>query len=279
LPKLLQVLSLERRFLNRIIKSIKIDALISDNRYGLYNKTIPTVFLTHQLKIQIPNLLINAWVNSMNRHYMQQYSFVWVPDFAGADNLSGELGHGLSLPAVRYIGPLSRLETTVEPIDDYDIVAILSGPEPQRSYFEKKLKQQMLALPLKSLLVQGLPQKENLLQREGALTIQPFADSKQIAALMRGAKLLVARSGYSSLMDMAKMGIKPLLLVPTPGQTEQEYLAKKLATSGAVLYQQQAELDLQAAWHKRDTVSGLCCSYSAQFLERAVTELLYSVKK
>jgi len=278
-PKLLRMLFLERRFLNRIIKSIKIDALISDNRYGLYSKSIPTAFLTHQLNIQIPNPLVSAWINAMNQHYMQQYSFVWVPDLAGADNLSGTLGHGLSLPTIRYIGSLSRLQNDVQPISDYDMVAILSGPEPQRSYFEEKLKEQMLALPLKSILVQGRPERENSLQVEGPLTILPFANSNTVAALMQHAKLFIARSGYSSLMDISKMGVKPLLLVPTPGQTEQVYLARQLAAKGAVMYQEQSRLDLHAAWLGRNSTLGIGDSDNASFLEIAIAELLSSVKK
>jgi predicted glycosyltransferase len=275
LPKLLRILSIERNFLGHIIKSQKIDAVISDNRYGLYSDKIPTVFLTHQLNIRISNPLISAAINNLNRFYLKKFDFVWIPDSERGANLSGELGHGMHLDKIRYIGPLSRLDNSLEANTNYDIVAILSGPEPQRTYFENILKAQLLKMPQKSLLIRGCPNCET--ETGVNPEIKAFANAEEIAKLMKGAKLLILRSGYSSLMDMAKVEAKHILLVPTPGQTEQEYLAERLVDQGHIMTQKQSDIDIENAWNAKENFTGFNALFTSEHLTNAVAEFLNRV--
>lgn len=258
LPKLFRAIALERRFLKTIISSYKIDALISDNRFGLSTSTIPTVFLSHQLHILIGNSMVSAWVNRINRRLRRKFDLCWVPDYAGQPNLAGELAHkGPTDEQLRFIGPLSRLNPPAGPVaKQWDVLALLSGPEPQRSYLERLLIQQLKATSLRALIVQGRIRQGGAQQLGERLWLRPYLNAAEIEQLLPQAELLVLRSGYSSLMDLAKLRSPKALLIPTPGQTEQEYLANKLAREGIYLQQSQKELDLQQAWDNRNTCKG-----------------------
>ena len=286
LPKLFKALSLERRFLAGIIQTHKIDALISDNRYGLVHPKIPCVFITHQLDIRISNPLVSRWVNSINQRLISKFQTCWVPDLEEAPGLSGALAHPLhplsdKMPPIQYIGPLSRLEAPILDIlpKSYDIVAILSGPEPQRSYLEKKLLAEMDRLPLNCLLVRGKPDSTAPTQGHKHIEIRNCLDAPKIAWQIQTAGLLVLRSGYSSLMDLAKIGCTSALLIPTPGQTEQEYLAQQLANNGFVQQQSQQQLNLKNAWDKRLAVKGFKYEFDPQLLEKVVRDFVNSIKK
>ena len=44
-------------------------------------------------------------------------------------------------------------------------------------------------------------------------------------AIINGAKKIISRSGYSSIMDYHALGcLEKVEMIATPGQTEQEYL-------------------------------------------------------
>jgi uncharacterized protein (TIGR00661 family) len=273
LPALINVLTKERRFLKDIIKEKKIHGLISDNRYAMSSPLIPSIFITHQLNIKIPNLLVEAGIKQLNHFYLKRFDNIWVPDTASDDNLSGVLGHGSDLKNVSYIGPLSRLNPETAANEHYDIVAILSGPEPQRSFFEKKIKEQLIELGLPALIVRGKADNAPF-EKIGNLDLKSFADETEIAALMKGAKLLIARSGYSTIMDLAKMNCRKMLLVPTPGQSEQEYLAERLAQKGEILSQKQSELNIAAAWNAKEFSTGIKGLFQETLLQEAVADFL-----
>ena len=209
-----------------------------------------------------------------------------MPDLEEAPGLSGALAHPLhplsdKMPPIQYIGPLSRLEAPILDIlpKSYDIVAILSGPEPQRSYLEKKLLAEMDRLPLNCLLVRGKPDSTAPTQGHKHIEIRNFLDAPKIAWQIQTAGLLVLRSGYSSLMDLAKIGCTSALLIPTPGQTEQEYLAQQLANNGFVQQQSQQQLNLKNAWDKRLAVKGFKYEFDPQLLEKVVRDFVNSIKK
>jgi uncharacterized protein (TIGR00661 family) len=169
---------------------------------------------------------------------------------------------------------LSRLKKTEQSLD-YDIVAVLSGPEPPRTFFEQKLIAQLAALKVKSILVRGKTDLKN--QRSfynDNLEILPFADAETLSGLIKGAKLFISRSGYSTLMDLAKLGSKKLLLIPTPGQTEQEYLAKNMQERGFALVQKQSELNLLKALEEKKTTKPFFFESDADLLRDAVGDFL-----
>jgi len=277
LPQLLKVIKNERILTAQLVRDLNIDGIISDNRYGLAHNGTPSVFIGHQLNIKIPNQLICRAVNFQNRKLLAEFTNIWVPDINGPDNLSGELSSGFNHPGLRYIGPISRLDSITKAESEFKIVALLSGPEPQRSYFEKSLILQLRKLDVPSLLIRGILKKGEE-EQDNMLRIKNFADATEIASRIKSAELFIARSGYSTMMDLAKIGSKHILLVPTPGQTEQEYLAKRFSKKGAALYQEQHKLDIKFAWDNRKKSSGLSIENNDTTMKMAVSDFIDSLK-
>jgi hypothetical protein len=154
-----------------------------------------------------------------------------------------------------------------------DALAVVSGPEPQRSLFEEALRREFSKMGGTRVLVRGLPGSGTGTQglggiRAGALTEFAHLPGTELARLFRSAALLVVRSGYTTVMELAALGSRNVVMVPTPGQSEQEYLADHLDASGAVVKMGQDALDLEsarkrlrdrngfAAWMREDTVTG-----------------------
>ncbi len=232
-PKILSKIWEEHRALKKIVAEKKIDVVISDNRFGLYHRGIKTVFMTHQVAIQVPNEnpILERMIFAMNKWFIRKYDEVWIPDYEGGQ-LSGKLTQKYKLPVpVTYLGNLSRFYKTTpeeDPSLKAEIVAVLSGPEPQRTLLEEKLTQQMLESGKKCVLVQGLPSDEIKEEQinENFKKIN-FLTAKPLASLYSQAETVVCRAGYSSIMDLIALG-KKACLIPTPGQTEQEYLGEYL---------------------------------------------------
>lgn len=240
-PKLIMRIISEHNELKKIIAKHKIDMVISDNRYGLWNKNIHSVFVTHQLNIRAS--VFSPMVNSINRWFVKKYNECWVPDYAETNNLSGQLSHGLQIPTnVRYIGPLSRFtkQTTEE---DIDLLCLISGPEPSRSVFEEKLIQTINEGKLKNATMVGgtfRPMKTTT-----KINYFSFANSVELQQLIARSKVVISRAGYSTIMDLHAMK-KKMILVPTPGQTEQTYLASYLSSKPEILTLTQDELSFEA---------------------------------
>ncbi|MBL7791963.1 MAG: hypothetical protein JNK77_06560 [Saprospiraceae bacterium] len=231
--------------LRRLVKTHAIDVVISDNRLGCFHPATRNIYLTHQLHIQAQEPLGRWLANAMHRQIIGQYDECWVPDAEGDDNLSGALSHPPVHPSTHYIGPLSRLAPALAPLS-FDVVAVLSGPEPQRTRLEAEILEQATYLEASVLLIRGAPHAKPLVQVPAHITVWDFAAGKQIAAAMTGTRLIVCRSGYSSIMDLAALG-RPALFVPTPGQTEQIYLADYLKNKNLGIVQQQGRLQLDRA--------------------------------
>lgn len=221
-----RVIDSEHGLLKSIVKEHHIDVVISDNRFGLWNEGVHTVFITHQLFLKAP--VFSGIANRINRQYIKRFNEVWVPDVENAaGSLSGELSHGMDFfhPDIKYIGPQSRLQgtETVIPSKTYHYLALLSGPEPQRTILENILLSK-LTDPAKSVAVvrgASLP----LIEPASHIDVFDFPDPALLRQLILCAGTVICRSGYSTLMDLYLLNKKNLVLVPTPGQTEQEYLA------------------------------------------------------
>jgi predicted glycosyltransferase len=242
-PRILWAIYAEHRLIRRWLKTYQFDGIITDNRLGCFASGIPTVFITHQLNLEAPGTWLKRFTNGINHWFIRKFDYCWVPDAPGDDNLSGVLSRPSPAAKTRYVGPLSRLHRVeVEPA--YDVMMLLSGPEPQRTYLEKALRKQAATLPYRMLLVQGKPELNTAPVEEGRLRIIPFLDEAALEQAIASATLLVCRSGYSTLMDLAVMG-KRALLIPTPGQTEQAYLAQYLSNRGMYIWQDQHHLALE----------------------------------
>ncbi|HEX7413744.1 MAG TPA: glycosyltransferase [Bacteroidia bacterium] len=223
LPKLYFVVKKENRWLANYLQENKVDIVISDNRFGFYNKSVESIFITHQLNIQAPTF--KKVINRINNSFIKNYNKCWIPDYAEKEKgLSGILSdYNKQLQNIEFINPLSRFKKKEPQQNKYDVLILLSGPEPQRSLLENKLVSVFLNTNYAIALVRGsvTPRGREIPANFFVLDV---ASSKQLQELFNSSEKIICRSGYSTLMDLYMLGLKALL-IPTPGQTEQEYLA------------------------------------------------------
>ncbi len=273
MPKILWVMRQEQQVLQKYIKKHQIDAVISDNRFGCFSASVPCVFLSHQIHLKIPALMgLGTFAKWNNRRLIQRYYECWVPDFEDEPNLSGSLSHGKKLANMRFIGPLSRMKPS--PANKkYDVIAVLSGPEPQRSYFEDIILKQAQQLPHSFLVVKGKTDSETQTKNNN-IEIVSYMIGHELNKAILSSDIILCRSGYSTLMDLAILGKKNVILVPTPGQTEQEYLAKTFSDKKIFLVENQNTLNLERALWKVKAYSGLEIRQNHQALQTAIQALL-----
>jgi uncharacterized protein (TIGR00661 family) len=247
-PKLIYRVYSERRWLKHIVHQYQIDAVISDNRLGLSHKKIPCIYITHQLQIKTGNRFSESIAQKIHYHFINKYSACWVPDVSGEINLSGGLSHPAVFPKtpVTYLGLLSRFEK-IDAEVKYDLCVLLSGPEPQRSIFEKIVLHDLKKFEGTAFVVLGLPGKLQIVKPgPGQVEIQNHLPAEELGLLLQRSKIIICRSGYSSVMDLVKL-LKHAILVPTPGQTEQEYLAGYLQDQHLFYTVQQKDFSLSGA--------------------------------
>ena len=256
LPRILWAIRAEQRATQKIVQELGITHIISDNRYGCYSTSTQNILLTHQLHLLVPNKVVQSIANALLNIALARFDEIWVPDAPAPHDLAGVLAHPpVSRPPVRYIGLLSRMEPGSAP-PDYDVAIVLSGPEPQRTILEQRLTEQAIVLPYKFIIVQGKPKHKYHHFVTDNIELISYLTSEELNAVLLRSKIIVCRSGYSSLMDLAVLG-KKAVLIPTPGQTEQEYLADKLAADGCFYCQQQDQIDLETALKAVESTSGL----------------------
>lgn len=249
-PSLLRSVKNEHAWLQDIIAEHHIDLVISDNRYGLYTHKVPCVFITHQLTIKAPYAWLERMLQHINYRYINRFSCCWVPDVPGEHNLAGELSHPSRLPSipVSYIGLLSRLQPLhVQPCFAYCV--LLSGPEPQRSILEEKILAGLQHMAEPVLLVRGLPAAGSSITAPPSVTVVNHLPSDELALAVQQSDCIVSRSGYTTVMEIMALG-KKSLLIPTPGQTEQEYLAGRLHRNGQAFCVSQQAFDCARHLHQ-----------------------------
>jgi uncharacterized protein (TIGR00661 family) len=226
-PKIIIRIFQENRWLKKVIKGYSIDAVISDNRFGMYHKNIPSVYITHQLRIKTGNKFSEQIAQKIHYHFIKKYSYCWVPD-EQKDGLAGELSHPKKLPGnITYIGPVSRFTQIHDMEKVYDLLIIISGPEPQRTIFEKNLLEQLKTVDGNIFFIRGLPEESEQLENFNKIIIKNHLPANELNKVLAMSKMVICRSGYTSVMDLTAL-YKKAILIPTPGQTEQEYLAKYL---------------------------------------------------
>lgn len=229
-PKMRRAIQYEHAWLKKKVEEHAFDAVISDNRYGLYHKNIPCIFMTHQLCIQSS---IGKWVERMlqkkNYNYIRRFTECWIPDLQGELNLAGGLSHPEKKPGIpmHYTGPLSRFQK--RPADEKHgrLVVILSGPEPQRSILEEIIIRQISHYDGTATIVRGLPGNASVLPSTNMIRFYNHLGTTELNKEILEAEFVIGRCGYSTVMDLARLQ-KKSVLIPTPGQTEQEYLARQL---------------------------------------------------
>lgn len=225
-PQILKAIRAEHKLLKKLINELHLDGVISDNRLGLYTSKIPTAYITHQITVLSDT---TTWLSSLlHRYYIHKFNECWVPDIKGKKSLSGILGHPerkLRIPT-KYIGVLSRMKSLEEPII-YKIIAIISGPEPQRSQLQLRLTQELQKLNGSVLLVEGKLEAEQHTTIKGNITTVNYLTSSDLEKAIAQSKFVITRSGYTSIMDLCFLN-KSAFFIPTPGQFEQEYLAHRI---------------------------------------------------
>jgi len=228
LPKMWLHVYKEHQLLKKIVKQYQIDLIISDNRYGFYHESIPSVFITHQLNIQVP--LGKGLVNYINHTFIKKFEACWVPDFEQNEMaLAGMLSRNDRLNQVHYIGPLSRfLKAKATTEMKAPVLYLLSGVEPQRSILEQLILKRHAQDPHQAILIRGTAQTKASIKPQNNLIVYDICTAKQLQSLVAASKYVVCRSGYSSIMDLV-LWQKNAVLIPTPGQYEQEYLAQYLS--------------------------------------------------
>lgn len=232
LPKIKKAIKKERKVIKKIIHEYAIDGIISDNRMGVYSKSKPSVFITHQLNVLSGKT--TKLSTFFHDTYLKEFNECWIPDFENEPNLSGKLGHDFNNKGlkVKYIGALSRLNTLdIKPKDD--IMVLLSGPEPQRTLLEEKLLSEFSNYKGHITFVRGKIEAKQTVRKEQPFTIYNFMQTDELQHALNNCNLVISRSGYTTIMDLAKLG-KRAFFIPTPGQFEQEYLAKYLDDKGFV---------------------------------------------
>jgi UDP-N-acetylglucosamine transferase subunit ALG13 len=272
IPKILKTIKLENEWLEESFARERWDLVISDNRYGLSTPNTKCIFITHQVWVlsgwgnqidQLLNKRLHQWISKFNQ--------CWIPDERENGGIAGVLSHPpvpsslfpvpyspfpvpyslFPVPSslfpipLTYLGPLSRL-TKQNCKEGTQILVLLSGPEPQRSLLEQKLLEQIKQIDEQFLFVRGLPSASKKPENTKNIHFENHLASAQLSQAISSAKLVVCRSGYSSVMDLLKME-KKAILIPTPGQTEQLYLGKELAAKKWFVTQKQEELQLNTA--------------------------------
>ncbi|MCD4729469.1 MAG: hypothetical protein K8R74_02635, partial [Bacteroidales bacterium] len=213
-PAILSGIKSENRFLRNLIKNFKIDAVISDNRFGLYNEDIPCIFLTHQLVIQVPGSLkfLEPLLYKLNKHYILKFNECWIPDWEEGFTLSGDLSHKKpKISNAYFIGPLSRFGQNInlnKPQNyKYDFVIVISGPEPQRTIFEKLVLDQAKTINKRGIVVLGRPEIVGLKNKIGNyVTVYSHLASKELEEVIINSKTVISRPGYSTIMDLVALG-------------------------------------------------------------------------
>lgn len=265
---LFEILS-EHRRLARMIEKLNFDVVISDNRYGLWNRRVKSILITHQLKIRLPGILriFEYPASLVIRAFVKKFDQCWIPDYPGSSNLTGDLSHRYKLPQNSvFIGAISRFgegPSTSVPYEDpdlssdstsstdsrgpvLDLLILLSGPEPQRSRLQKILLKQIFSIDWNCVILQGIPGKYQRTDLTSTVSMYNHLPARELQNLLKSARFIICRSGYTGIMDLALLQ-KKALIIPTPGQTEQIYLSEYLSEKGMFLTSSQDNLNLESA--------------------------------
>lgn len=266
--------------LTKILKNRKCDLIISDGRYDIYNRKIPSFFISHQIRIMNPLRIkmIESGSEIFNLYFFKRFFGVIVPDFK-EDNLSGDLSHNLRRideSKIHYVGVLSDFKKK-NVKKDIDYLISLTGPEPQRTMLEEKLLPQVDGLSGKIVVTLGKTESEDKFKKKNILTYS-FLSKEKREALLNRANLIVSRSGYSTILDLSVIGSKALM-TPTPGQTEQVYLADYHNEKGTFYSVDQNKIDLSCDVEMAKKSTGITRTCDVNKTVENIMEIVTSVDK
>jgi UDP:flavonoid glycosyltransferase YjiC (YdhE family) len=282
IPVLIRSYYRERKDLKKLVRIENPAIIISDNRYGLWNREYFCILITHQLKIIPPPFIrfLSGMINHLIHQLINNFDECWIPDFELHNGLAGILSHPLKLPEkAHYIGTLSRFSSSTRETKnvlagDYDIMVALSGPEPQRTMLEEIIFNQLINSGLSGIIVRGLTEKTEEWNLTDKIRVFSHLETVRMKDFMLRSHIIICRSGYSSLMDLVTLG-KNAILIPTPGQTEQEYLARYLMEKKIYFSMSQHHFDLLYAIEMTRNFPGLVMQNDY----KALSERIRLIKK
>jgi uncharacterized protein (TIGR00661 family) len=279
-PFLLRSYFRERRALKKLIRLEDPRVIVSDNRYGLWSHDRYCIFITHQLRIILPPSVkfLSGLLNQIIRKQISRFDECWIPDFELHNGLAGQLSHPPRLPRnAHYIGTLSRFSAPAgqreTPVPcDFNIMVSLSGPEPQRTIFEEIVFDQLADSGLSGVIVRGLTESAEEWDLTDKIRVYSHLETAKMKDFIQRSHIVICRSGYSSIMDIVTLG-KNAILIPTPGQTEQEYLARYLLEKKIYFSMSQYHFDLLYAIEMTRNFPGLVMSNDYKALAERIREI------
>lgn len=255
IPRVVKTIRKERTELRKLHLKYNFDGVISDNRFGCYLKSVPSIFITHQVRVRTP--IAQKMVRRVNYKYIRRFDHVWIPDVEKV-NLAGKLSKYKSgLPEFDYIGVLSAFDPDEKPLKEptYEFTALISGPEPQRTAIENEVYREFSRSKVRSMIIRGTNTPTNNKETD-AVSIRNRLSSSEVQKIVNTSKVIIFRAGYSSVMDLSVHG-KKIISIPTPGQTEQEYLAKRMEKLGYGPRFKQGSFSLDKARKKLMVFTGI----------------------
>ncbi|WP_298365008.1 glycosyltransferase [uncultured Lutibacter sp.] len=241
IPTIISAVKSERKLIAQLIEKEQVEGVISDNRFGVYSSKIPSVYVTHQLNVMSGNTTFLT--SYFHQKIIEKFDECWIPDFDFGCNISGELGHIKNAKLkLKYIGLLSRFKFSKREIKR-DILVLLSGSEPQRTLLEKKLLKTFKNYKGTVLFVRGVLSKEDKVEVSNNIKVENYLLTKDLEKAIVESEIVISRSGYSTIMDLAVLQ-KKAYFIPTPGQFEQEYLAKLMSRNKIAPFSSQNEFSL-----------------------------------
>lgn len=249
LPSFIENYQNDQKKIPELVKRTGANAVISDNRFGAFSRQVPSVYITHQLQIPLSGNLsvFSPLASRIHRQIISHYNQCWIPDFPDHNSLAGKLSTPFaSFKSFQFIGPLSRFEAPSQPPEKKKdrLLVLLSGPEPQRSILENIILNQLQRFPVETVMLRGLPDQINIPECPAHVQLLNHADDQTLFELLTSAQHIIARAGYSTIMDLYAIG-RSATLIPTPGQAEQEYLANFLSHKGLFSKALQKSLELK----------------------------------
>lgn len=279
-PKILTGINHERNRLRSFLLENRVNAIISDNRYGFYSSRIPCVFITHQLKVKSGmGSFIDGFLQKCLYFYINKFALCWIPDWKSpVVNAAGELSHPKKLPRlpVKYIGCLSRFEKCIHLSKTNDLLIILSGPEPQRTILEKMILTQLKSYQGTAIVIRGVFD-DNSVASFNNTTVLNFTSAIELNRFICNSEIIIARAGYTSIMDILKLD-KKSILIPTPGQAEQEYLATYMHTKKLAYSVSQESFCLESALKNVSQFSFKSIHEPMEEYKKVIADLVHGLK-
>ena len=266
-PRIAFAMTKEHFEVRRLVRESSPDLIISDNRYGCFVEGMTNIFITHQINPPTSVRIFDRLARWMSDRMLDRFSTVWIPDDPGLGYVTGKLVDNPPDHA-RFVGLLSRFNHYRKERDKQrDILVILSGPEPQRTRFEKKITRQLLRSDHSFLIVRGRTEMtDDIMDLAPRGQVVETLNSTELETAIRSSRMILSRCGYTTVMDFMVLGV-PALLVPTPGQYEQEYIASRVSGPNFVV-QEETHLNIATAFSQLAGLSGR--PYLGELLTKAV---------